>query len=127
MNAVRDIEISTRFMQLQRRVRPKYAQGSWFYSRQYSPHAANIVKQFLAKSGWCKLNIYHSRQISILLTSSHFHDSSSTLKGKRFGDISDIQRSFWRDFLNFTSKRRLPVIFPGHASSRSQGSIIDER
>ncbi|GFV46689.1 hypothetical protein TNCV_3846991 [Trichonephila clavipes] len=98
MNAARYIEILTRFMKRLRRVRPQYAQGSWLFVHDNTcPPAANIVKQFLAKTA-VGVQIEHPPFSPDLYPSEFFlfPRLKLALKGKRFDDISDIQRNVTR-------------------------------
>ncbi|GFW58806.1 hypothetical protein TNCV_4046451 [Trichonephila clavipes] len=105
MNAARYIEIFTPFMKRLSRVRSQCAQqGSWFFVYDNArPHTANIVNQFSTKKG--------SGEIEHPLFSTdlnppdlfRFPQLQLALKGKRFNDISDIQRNVTR-LLNSISK-----------------------
>lgn len=78
-------------------VRSQYTQGSWFFVHDNAalthPISSNRSRQ---KRKWCKLNIHHTRQISILQTFFYSHDS---LWKESFDNISDIQWNVTK-FLN---------------------------
>ncbi|GFX43478.1 hypothetical protein TNCV_4874981 [Trichonephila clavipes] len=93
MNPAWIIEILTRF--IKRICIPQYAQqGSWVFVHDSScPHAFNIVKQFLPKKG--VVQIVHPPFLPDLNPPDFFLFSrlKLALKGRRFRDISDIQRN----------------------------------
>ncbi|GFW91496.1 hypothetical protein TNCV_3376601 [Trichonephila clavipes] len=70
------------------------------------------------QSGWCKLNIHYTRQISILLILR----LKLVLKGKRFDDIPGIQRNVTR-LLNSIPKEAFLLSFQ-NLYSRAQGYIV---
>ncbi|GFU41165.1 hypothetical protein TNCV_3899771 [Trichonephila clavipes] len=97
MNSERCIEILTRFMKRLHRVRPHYAQGSWFFVHfNACPHSANMVKQFLGiKRGRIDyppfFPDFNAPELPIPTARTRF-------ERKIIDDISDIQRNEMRLF-----------------------------
>ncbi|GFT07036.1 hypothetical protein TNCV_1415811 [Trichonephila clavipes] len=90
------------------------------------PHIANIVKQFLSKKEVVKTEHPPFSPDLNLLELFLFPRLKLALKGKRFDDISDIQRSVTR-LLNFTSKEDVLQSFQDMYSKcqRSIGMRVD--
>ncbi|GFU14984.1 hypothetical protein TNCV_795531 [Trichonephila clavipes] len=106
MNTARCIEILTQFKKRLHMYNPNTHNKVhvFFVLVNVRPHTANIVKQFLAKSGWvggCKLDFQHTRSQYFRLLPV---PTTQTRFERRFDDIPNIQRNVTK-ILNSSQKK----------------------